>query len=120
MNKLFCVSCGHKILYEVKKPKFCPECGQSLDGLSKASTEQDVDEQPELDVDLDKLKRDIVVESSNQKTTVEQIWGSVTAAEAGMERDSFSRPASKDPDGKELLDQTIKDCSSSRMRDVDE
>ncbi len=52
MNKLFCVSCGHKILNEVKKPKFCPQCGQSLDGLSKASTEQDVDEQPELDVDL--------------------------------------------------------------------
>ena len=120
MNKLFCVSCGHKILYEVKKPKFCSSCGQSLDGLSKASTEQDVEEEPELDVDLDKLKKDIVVESSNQKTTVEQIWGSVTAAEAGAERDRFSRPASQDPDGKELLDRTIKDCSSSRMRDVDE
>tara|TARA_R110001583_G_scaffold103163_13_gene250276 strand:- start:14151 stop:14516 length:366 start_codon:yes stop_codon:yes gene_type:complete len=120
MNKLFCVSCGHKILYEVTKPKFCSSCGQSLDGLSKASKEQDVEEGSELDIDLDKLKRDIVVESSNQKTTVEQIWGSVTAAEAGSERERYSRAASKDPDGKELLDQTIKDCSSSRMRDVDE
>ena len=120
MNKLFCVSCGHKILYEVTKPKFCSSCGESLDGLSKASKEQDVEEQSELDVDLNKLKRDIVVESSNQKTTVEQIWGSVTSAEAGSERERFSRPASQDPDGKELLDQTIKDCSSARMRDVDE
>jgi len=120
MNKLFCVSCGHKILYEVTKPKFCSSCGESIGGVSTASKKQEIEEESELDVDLNKLKRDIIVESSNQKTTVEQIWGSVTSAEANAEREKFSRPASQDPDGKELLDQTIKDCSSSRMRDVDE
>jgi len=30
------------------------------------------------------------------------------------------RAASKDPEGKDLLDQTLKDCASSRMRDIDE
>ena len=120
MNKLFCVSCGFKILYEINKPKFCSSCGQSVNTLSSASKEQEVEEESELNVDLNKLKRDISVETYNDKTTVEQIWGSVTSAEASMEREKFSRPASQDPDGKQLLDQTIKDCSSSQMRDVDE
>ena len=120
MNKLFCVSCGHKILYEITKPKFCSSCGESLDGLSTSSKKQETEEENELDVDLNKLKKDIIVESSNQKTTIEQIWGSITSAEANTEREKFSRPASKDPDGEELLNRTIKDCSSSRMRDVDE
>ena len=30
------------------------------------------------------------------------------------------RPASNDPVGQELLDQTVRECSSSRMRDIDE
>jgi len=120
MNKLFCVSCGFKILYEVTKPKFCSSCGEAIGSVSVASKKQEEEESSELNVDLNKLKRDIVVESSNQKTTVEQIWGSVTSAEASAERDNFSRPSSQDPDGKELLDKTMQDCASSRMRDVDE
>ena len=120
MNKLFCVSCGSKILYEVSKPKFCSSCGEPIGSISNSSKKQEPEEQSELNVDLNKLKRDITVESYSDKTTVEQIWGSVTSAEASMEREKFSRAASKDPDGKELLDQTIKDCSSSQMRDIDE
>jgi hypothetical protein len=121
MNKLFCVSCGHKILYEVTKPKFCSSCGESLDGLSKASKEEDVEEQPELDVDLNKLKRDIIVEEgSSSNLNLKQIWGSVGSSEAVGEPDGYQRPESKDPNGKELLDQTRKNCASSRMRDVDE
>ena len=110
MNKLFCVSCGSKILYEVNKPKFCSSCGEPIGSVSTSSKKPELEEESELNVDLNKLKRDISVET----------WGSVTCAEANMKREKFSRAASKDPDGKELLDQTIKDCSSSQMRDVDE
>ena len=122
MNKVFCVSCGSKILYKLKKPKFCSECGEPIGGAvasrQKEEEEQEVDS--ELDVDLNKLKKDILVENTQQKVTTEQIWGSVTSSEAVNQRDSFNRPASKDPSGQELLDKTIRDCSSSRMRDVDE
>ena len=120
MNKVFCVSCGSKILYELKKPKFCSTCGEPLDGVTTSKSKNEEEETSDLDVNLNKLKRDIVVENNEQQTTVEQIWGSVTSSEANRGRDSFNRPASKDPSGKELLDKTIQDCSSSRMRDVDE
>ena len=119
MNKIFCVSCGFKILYEVANPKFCSSCGNSVDSISSAAKKEEVEGGPDFDIDLSKLKRDIVVENDKRKTKIEDIWGSVTSSEANGVQDNFSRPESKDPNGKELLDKTIKDCSSSRMRDID-
>lgn len=119
MNKIFCVSCGFKILYEVTKPKFCPSCGEKIGSVSSKMKDKEVEEEVDLDINLSKLKRDIVVESNKGQTKVEDIWGSVTSSEANSPKDGFSRPASKDPSGKELLDKTIRDCSSSRMRDID-
>ena len=120
MNKLFCVSCGFKILYEVTKPKFCSSCGQSVASISTSSQKQEPEEESELSIDLNKLKRGIVAEVSNQKTNLGQLWSSVTSSEANMPRSDYKRPASKDPDGQALLDKTIQDCASSRMRDIDE
>jgi hypothetical protein len=119
MNKIFCVSCGFKILYEVTKPKFCPSCGNSLGSVSSAAKKEEGEEVSDLDIDLNKLKRDIIVENDKRKTKIEDIWGSVTSSEANSPQDGFSRPESKDPSGKELLDKTIRDCSSSRMKDID-
>ena len=110
-------SCG---LVGSESSIFFAEKGLEILGIDNNSRKSFFGQDGDIGWVKNKLKRDIVVESSNQKTTVEQIWGSVTSAEANAERDKFSRPASQDPDGKELLDQTIKDCSSSRMRDVDE
>ena len=120
MNKLFCVSCGFKILYEVTKPKFCSSCGQGIASLSASSKKQEPEEENELDLDLNKLKRGIVAEVSTQKTNLGQLWSSVTSSEANMPKGDYKRPASKDPDGQALLDKTIQDCASSRMRDIDE
>jgi len=120
MNKVFCVSCGFKILYELKKPKFCSNCGENIaGGVSTASKKAEEEETVDLDVDLNKLKRDIVVESSKSSSvSLKQIWGS--ASQGGVDSDNYKRPDSKDPTGKELLDKTMQDCASSRMRDVDE
>tara|TARA_Y100001973_G_scaffold8390_1_gene11541 strand:+ start:143 stop:505 length:363 start_codon:yes stop_codon:yes gene_type:complete len=120
MNKVFCVSCGSKILYELKKPKFCSSCGQSIGGVVASMNKEEVEETSNVNINLNKLKKDISVENVQGGTTIEQIWGSVTSSEARGSRESYNRPASKDPSGKELLDKTIKDCSSSRMRDIDE
>jgi ribosomal protein L37E len=120
MNKVFCVSCGHKILYEVAKPKFCSHCGEPIGNISSATKKEEKEETSDLDVNLNKLKRDIVVEGGSRGVNLKELWGSVTQEEASSGVDKFQRPASKDPSGQELLDKTIKDCSSSRMRDIDE
>ena len=120
MNKIFCVSCGFKILYEVNKPKFCCNCGQGAGAISSASKEEKEEEvENDFDINLSELKKGIIIESDKDKTSIEDIWGSVTSSEATTPRGSFDRPESKDPNGKELLDKTIKDCSSSRMKDID-
>jgi predicted RNA-binding Zn-ribbon protein involved in translation (DUF1610 family) len=103
MNKVFCVSCGFKILYELKKPKFCSNCGEAIGGVSSSSTKEkeQVEEVSDLDVDLNKLKKGIVVEGKTKTSNLQELW-------------------SKDPSGQEILDQTMRDCASSRMRDIDE
>ena len=121
MNKIFCVSCGFKILYEVKKPKFCSSCGTNVNSLN-ASTETRESDEPESDlpkVDINKLKSSVSVEYNNQKTTLGDMWKSVTPDEASAPVDRISRPAHKGPDGQELLDQTLKECAPARRQDID-
>ena len=116
MNKVFCGACGFKILYEVSKPKFCSSCGESVGGTSYAKKEE-VEEESELDIDIEKLKKDIVVEKSDGATTLGSLWSS---ADAPSNDNIEPRPPSNDPEGQALLDKTIADCSSSRTKDIDE
>jgi DNA-directed RNA polymerase subunit RPC12/RpoP len=115
MNKVFCASCGFKILYEVTKPKFCSTCGESVEGISSASKKEG--EGGELEIDMDKLKKDISIEGDSEKTTLKSLWSASSSPRAGG---GFSRPPSNDPEGQTLLDKTVKDCSSSRTKDIDE
>lgn len=119
MNKMFCVSCGFKILYEVSKPKFCSSCGHNLAGITKATVAEEPEEESNIDsIDVDKLKRDISVDYSSTKTTLKDIIANSTAADANPEYES--RPASTNAEGDALLKQIQQECASSRMRDVDE
>lgn len=34
----FCMDCGHKIEYSLKKPNFCPQCGNGMTEAANAST----------------------------------------------------------------------------------
>ena len=125
MNKVFCVSCGFKILYEVSKPKFCSSCGKGVGSISSASNKEQEEEveASQLEIDVDKLSKDIVIEKDESKSSLKDLWSSVTPAEANRGvggREEFSRAASKDPEGQELLDKLRKDCGSSRQRDIDE
>ncbi|MGA0317665.1 MAG: hypothetical protein ACO3LB_08270 [Flavobacteriaceae bacterium] len=36
MNRIYCTGCGHKIEYAYSKPKFCSNCGLSLDTTQKS------------------------------------------------------------------------------------
>ena len=119
MNKIFCVSCGFKILYEINKPKFCSSCGTNVNSL-KASTKTEAPEETSpLEVDINKLKASVAVDYQTDKTSLKDLWGSVSSDEAKAEREKFTRAGHKGPDGQELLDQTIKDCAPSRRKDID-
>jgi len=117
MNKLFCVSCGFKILYEVTKPKFCSSCGEGVSSISSGKTKEKKSEVSGLDVDIEKLKKDVIIEKSTGRLDVKDLWASTSGpASEGIE----GRPPSSDPEGQDLLDQTVEDCSSSRMKDINE
>ena len=121
MNKIFCVSCGFKILYEIKKPKFCSSCGTNVNSLN-ASTETKESDEPESDltkVDINKLKESVSVDYEGGQKSLQDLWGSVTSDEAATPPTKFDRPSFKGPQGQALLDQTIKDCGSSRQREID-
>ena len=121
MNKIFCVSCGSKLLYEVNKPKFCSSCGNNINSLN-ASTETRESEEPESElpkVDINKLKSSVSVEYNSHKTTLGDMWKSVTPDEANAPPDRLSRPAHKGPDGQARLDQPLKECAPARRQDID-
>ena len=117
MNKLFCVSCGFKILYEITKPKFCSSCGEGVSSISSGKTKEKQEEASGLDVDIEKLKKDVIIERSTGGLDIKDLWATTSGpAGDGIE----GRLPSSDSEGQDLLDQTVKDCSSSRMKDINE
>ncbi len=123
MNKIFCVSCGFKNVYEVTKPKFCASCGSSVDGVVKtASRVSRVDQEDEdvsidiASIDLEKLKKGISAELPNQKLKIEDVIGTADPNEK-----KFTRKPSSLPDGKAIFQQNIKDVApATRFKDIDE
>ena len=86
MNKVFCVSCGFKILYEVSKPKFCSSCGKGVGSISSASNKENEEEGSQLEINVDKLSKDIIIEKGDGKSSLKDLWSSVTPSEASSRR----------------------------------
>jgi len=121
MNKVFCVSCGFKNVYEVTKPKFCASCGTPVAGgvaptpapAVKAEVEVETEEESSLaHIDLRKLRRDIVAETNTQKTTLTDLWKSATPDDVNAP--PMQRRAANLPEGEALIRQSQADCSSAR------
>ena len=52
MPTTYCSSCGHKMTYTLTKPKFCSECGQSLQTFEKSTAEPQIkNKAPEITID---------------------------------------------------------------------
>ena len=65
MSVIYCQNCGHKNLFSLTPPRFCGQCGEPFDKKieqnksqnkkilkkSRATTEEVVDEDPEIDPD---------------------------------------------------------------------
>lgn len=116
MNKIFCVSCGAKNVYEATKPKFCASCGCAVAGVSVASSDVSEVEETELaNIDLNKLKRSVGVDYVNSYTKIEDVLGK------GGDTSPMQRRASSLPDGQQIIKQNMLDCAkASRSNDIDE
>lgn len=125
MNKIFCVACGHKNIYEVTQPKFCASCGAGIGVSGNASSISGRDKvlAPEVEVeygeekvggfDIEKMRRQVIAESSNEKMKLGDIMGSSAGS------DDYHREASNLPDGEALLEQTKRECGSAKSSDID-
>lgn len=132
MNKVFCVSCGYKNVYEVTKPKFCASCGTPVNGVPAKTLQtkaavvvDDIDEEIEeyeepsiRSLDIRRLRRDIVAEANTSKITLTDLWKSATPEDA-RNVGAFSRPAPNLPEGEALLKQTRAECASSKVTEID-
>ena len=120
MNKMFCVSCGFKIHYEVSKPKFCSSCGHNFAGISKSKvTEEGSEEESSIeDIDVSKLKKDISVEYDSNRTTLKDLISTSTATSSDPEY--TTRPATESAEGEDIINQVQQECAPSRSRNLDE
>jgi hypothetical protein len=122
MNKEFCIQCGHKNMFEVSRPKFCAGCGSPFNTSAKTApakkvSQSDFDDNEDESVafnqiDLSKLRNSIAYEGANNKVKLDDLWSNPAPRE-NIERRGFSGP-----DGQELLNQTEKECSTSKFTDV--
>lgn len=126
MNHEFCMECGHKNLFEASKPKFCAGCGRPLNTFiaSKATrssfNKQEEDEERNENfgiesLDIEKLRKQIGIESFARKVSLDELWSSPAPA------DNHRRPAVSSPMGEDLLKSIKNDCAPTRRaKDIDE
>lgn len=119
MNKIFCVSCGFKNIYEATKPRFCAKCGSAIDGVKIVAQASD-DQEDEIGISLSKidfakLRKSISVELP-RKEKIEDVIGTAEANERPLKRRTSDLP-----DGMALFKQNEKDCAPVKAsKDIDE
>lgn len=122
MNHEFCMGCGHKALFPITKPKFCPNCGVPFNVSLSSSTStspakrqldrQEAEEESDFDVeaiDLDALRKQISYEGQARKTSLDDLW------RAPAPSDGTRRVGVSCPQGKDLLRQIERECAPSTI-----
>lgn len=115
MNKEFCISCGGRVLFEISKPKFCPECGQPFNTTlgSSSKRKQEPEEDSEFisgGFDLEKLRASITTESNKDKKSLDDLWKNPAPKDPNI-----YRPPSSDPSGEEILKKTMTECAQVKV-----
>jgi|GEM_PF-6448602 len=88
MNKIFCVNCGHKNIYEIGVPKFCAGCGQQIGVVSSASSDEERGEPKTSEIKATKL--DVEIEDSQRLK-----WDDVVREERGSHPSSTNETRRK-------------------------
>mgnify|MGYP001254316234 FL=1 len=118
----FCMSCGAKFQYSLKKPNFCSSCGASMGGEENVASEPssvnnvDVSEatvDSALNINISKLEYEI--DSGPKNPTVGDIiaQGSNSSNNGGSQK--MSRPAPSYDPNEDIIKSTMKECSSSKQ-----
>jgi len=127
---VYCKSCGGPNTYGSKKPKFCNNCGSSLDSTAKAKIvevkpkkttkpaqtqashqDDDYEDEPAVIPDISKLDFDITASSQLRGVKIGDVAG--TASEDG---ESYIRPA-EESDSKEALKQVKEEGGAIRPKE---
>ena len=110
----FCMECGAKNFFELKKPKFCCECGepfnQIIQSKSKKSIKKDEAEEEEgtQEFDIEQARKGIRLEMTNASTKVEDIIATAPHSQKEV------RPEQEKESGKDLQNLILKECATSR------
>lgn len=115
MNKIFCVACGGKNLYELVKPKFCALCGVVVGGVIVDEVVGDEEVVSDLP-DISTMRGGVSIEGNGVGVvSLSDVIG--TSSGGGLGR----RPSVKLPRGKALLEQSEMDCAPVKKPiDIDE
>lgn len=126
MNKEFCIHCGHKNVFDVARPKFCAGCGSPFNRttapvikatapkVTKTVTSYDDEEEQEsYTIDINRLKDTFACEMNSRKVSLDDLWSNPAPPE------NFIRNGASGPEGEELLKQIQRECSTSRMQDIE-
>jgi hypothetical protein len=120
----FCMSCGAKFQYSLKKPNFCSSCGTSMGegesviaeppSASNASVpEANINSVPNINIS----KLEYEIDSGPRNLTIGDIiaQGSNSPNKGSPQKISRTAP-SYNPD-EDILKSTMKECSSSKQPD---
>ena len=123
MKHTYCSDCGAKIEYSLKIPNFCSSCGNSLNSssntISRAQAPVNQENDPE---DIQSFKKPVRLEyevshSSAKKISLKELidQGPVSQSER------IHRPKNIKPiDSEQIINEGIRECSSSRPTDIGE
>ena len=112
----FCMHCGAKFQFSLKKPNFCSSCGGSLDGeVSKASQSKSVEiEEKQKETNLLNIsKLEYVITSNSNKNTFGDLISQASQSQGEYQRQPDRQAPTEQP-SEDIVQSMMGQCKSSR------
>lgn len=113
MNHEFCMKCGHKQLFVAQKPKFCSACGSLFNPVSASVSEPEEELESSSSIshiNLNSLKSSIKYETRGSALSLDSLWSDPLDG-----KQIVKRPVPNLGNSQEVLEQSIRECSSSKI-----
>lgn len=112
----FCMHCGAKFQYSLKKPNFCSSCGSSLGEKSEASVSEVIEEKEEIKNNgLPNLTK---LEYSINRSSYRQTFGDLVSEASQSQSSEYekmpSRPKPQYDPNEDMIQSTMQQCRSKR------
>ena len=112
----FCMHCGAKFQYSLKKPNFCSSCGSSLGEKSEASVSEVIQEKEEIENNgLPNLTK---LEYSINRNSYRQTFGDLVSEASQSQSSEYekmpSRPKPQYDPNEDMIQSNMQQCRSKR------